>query len=313
MIDLAAVAALANRVGDAVDRVILGKRDQVDLILVALLARGHVLLQDVPGTGKTMLARSLAVALGLDFGRIQCTPDLLPNDITGVNIYDPRDATFRFRPGPVFAGIVLADEVNRATPRTQAALLEAMQEEQVTVDGTSHALAEPFIVVATQNPVEFEGTFPLPEAQLDRFLLCTSLGYPDRDEEAQLVTRSSRRRSTTEADAVTEAAELLSVMDVVDGVHVEPDVAAYIVEIVARTRRDESVVLGASTRASMALGAASRAAAAMDGRDFVIPDDVKSLVGPVLGHRIVLEPDARLRRLTPAKVLTAIVESIDLG
>ena len=313
MTDVAAVATLAGRVGDAVDRVILGKRAQVDLVLVALLARGHVLLQDVPGTGKTMLARSLAVALGLDFGRIQCTPDLLPNDITGVNIYDPRDASFRFRPGPVFAGIVLADEVNRATPRTQAALLEAMQEEQVTVDGTSHALAEPFIVVATQNPVEFEGTFPLPEAQLDRFLLCTTLGYPDRDEEAQLVTRSSRRRPPTDVDAVTDAAELLAVMDVVDTVHVEPDVAAYIVEIVARTRRDDSVVLGASARASMALGAASRAAAAMDGRDFVIPDDVKSLVGPVLGHRIVLEPDARLRRLTPTRVLSAIVESIDLG
>lgn len=313
MTDVAAAATLAGRVGDAVDRVILGKRDQVDLVLVALLARGHVLLQDVPGTGKTMLARSLALALGLDFGRIQCTPDLLPNDITGVNIYDPRDASFRFRPGPVFAGIVLADEVNRATPRTQAALLEAMQEEQVTVDGTSHALAEPFIVVATQNPVEFEGTFPLPEAQLDRFLLCTTLGYPDPDEEAQLVTRSSRRRPTTEVEGVTDAAELLSVMDVVDGVHVEPDVARYIVEIVACTRRDKSVVLGASARASMALGAASRAAAAMDGRDFVIPDDVKSLVGPVLGHRIVLEPDARLRRLTPDRVLTAIVESIDLG
>ena len=312
MTDIAAVASLAGRVGDAVDQVILGKRDEVDLIVVALLARGHVLLQDVPGTGKTLLARTLAAALGLDFGRIQCTPDLLPNDITGVNIYDPRDASFRFRPGPVFAGIVLADEVNRATPRTQAALLEAMQEEQVTVDGTSHPLAEPFIVVATQNPVEFEGTFPLPEAQLDRFLLCATLGYPDRNQEAQLVTRSSRRRPATEADAVTGADELLAAMDVVDAVHIEPDVAAYIVEIVGRTRRDESVVLGASARASMALGAASRAAAAMDGRDFVIPDDVKSLVGPVLGHRIVLQPDARLRRLTAATVLTAIVESIDL-
>lgn len=311
MTDVAAVSALAQRVGDAVEQVILGKRAQIDLALVAILGRGHVLLEDVPGTGKTMLARCLAGALGLEFGRIQCTPDLLPNDITGVNVYDPRDATFRFRPGPVFAGIVLADEVNRATPRTQAALLEAMQEEQVTVDGTSHLLSEPFLVVATQNSVEFEGTFPLPEAQLDRFLLSTSLGYPAAGEEAELVTRSSRRRFGGEA--VTDAAELLSAMETVDGVHIEDDVARYVVEVVRRTRDHEAISLGASTRASMALGAAARARAAMAGRDYVLPDDVKELVCPVLGHRLVLEPDARLRRVTPQKLLAGIIESIEIA
>lgn len=313
MTDVAGVAALAQRVGDAVERVILGKRTQIDLVLTAVLARGHVLLEDVPGTGKTMLARCLSAALGIEFGRIQCTPDLLPNDITGVNVYDPRDASFRFRPGPVFASIVLADEVNRATPRTQAALLEAMQEEQVTVDGTSHPLSEPFLVVATQNSVEFEGTFPLPEAQLDRFLLSTSLGYPTAGEEAQLVTRSSRHRSAGVIEPVTDAAELLSAMDAVDGVYIDHDVARYLVEVVRRTRDHEAITLGASTRASMSLGAAGRASAAMAGRDYVLPDDVKRLVGPVLGHRLVLEPDARLRRLTPEKLLTGIVESIDIG
>lgn len=313
MTDVAAVAGLTRRIGDSIERMILGKRPQIDLLLVAVLARGHVLVDDVPGTGKTMLARSLAMALGLEFGRIQCTPDLLPNDITGVNVYDPRDASFRFRPGPVFAGVVLADEVNRATPRTQAALLEAMQENQVTVDGTSHSLAEPFLVVATQNPVEFEGTFPLPEAQLDRFLLSSSLGYPAPAEEAELVTRSSRHRAAGEVEVVTDSSELLAAMDAVDGVHIDSTVARYIVEIVRRTREHDSILLGASTRASMALGAAGRAKAAMDGRDFLLPDDVKSLVEAVLAHRIVLEPDARLRRLTSPQVLAAIVDTVEIG
>jgi MoxR-like ATPase len=308
--DVVAVASLARRVVDSVEAVIVGKRPQIELVLTAVLGRGHVLLEDVPGTGKTMLARSMAGALGLHFGRIQCTPDLLPNDITGVNVYDPRDASFRFRPGPVFAGIVLADEINRSTPRTQAALLEAMQEEQVTVDGTTHPLPDPFVVFATQNPVEFEGTFPLPEAQLDRFMLSTRLGYPDATEEAGLVARSTSFSRKALAEPVTDQAEVVAAIETIDGVHIEADVAGLIVEAVTRCRGHESVVLGPSTRASMALGAACRARAATDERDYVIPDDVKALAIPVLAHRVVLDADARLRRITPEAVVSSIVSSI---
>lgn len=313
MSDVAAVAELAGKVADSVERVIVGKRPQIELALTAVLGRGHLLLEDVPGTGKTMLARCLAIALGLEFGRIQCTSDLLPNDITGVSVYDPRDASFRFRPGPVFAGVVLADEINRATPRTQAALLEAMQEEQVTVDGVSHPLSQPFLVIATQNPVEFEGTFPLPEAQLDRFLLATTLGYPTAEEESGLVASRVARHSTDRVESVTDATELLAATESVDAVHVEERVAEYVVELVGATRGHASVVLGASTRASLALGTAGRARAAMEGRDYVIPDDVKSLAVPVLAHRIVLDPDARLRRLTPQKLIASLVESVGVG
>ena len=308
MTDVAAVAELSERVADAVEKVILGKRDKIELTLTAVLGRGHVLFEDVPGTGKTMLARSIAVALGLGFGRIQCTPDLLPNDITGVSVYDPRDASFSFRPGPVFAGIVLADEINRATPRTQAALLEAMQEEQVTVDGTSHALSRPFVVFATQNPVEFEGTFPLPEAQLDRFMLSVTLGYPAAGEEARLVTRTGPRLVDT-MESVSESGEIAAVMEAVDTVHMDDAVADYIVALARATREHESVVLGASTRAAQALGSAARARAAMNARDYVVPDDVKALAVPVLSHRLVLDPDARLRRITTSMLIESVIDS----
>jgi MoxR-like ATPase len=310
MTDVATVADLAGRVVASMERVVVGKRLELVLLVTAVLARGHVLVEDVPGTGKTLVARSLAASLGLEFRRIQCTPDLLPNDITGVNVYDRGTASFEFRPGPVFAGVVLADEINRATPRTQAALLEAMQEEQVTVDGVSHRMADPFVVLATQNPIEFEGTFPLPEAQVDRFMLTSRLGYLTTEEERHLVQSGLRSASTI--DPVTDSGELRRAMEAVASVHVDDAVAAYVVEIAQRTRRHDSVALGASTRASLALTSAARSAAAIEGRDYVLPDDVKRLAAPVLAHRLMLDPDARLRRVTPVDLVRSIVESVGI-
>ncbi len=302
------VERLAGDIITGIERVIVGKRDVAERLVVALFARGHVLLDDVPGTGKTMLARSLAASTGLDFKRIQCTPDLLPGDITGVNVFDPATASFRFRAGPVFAHIVLADEVNRATPRTQAALLEAMQERQVTVDGETRGLGEPFLVIATQNPVEFEGTFPLPEAQLDRFLMSLEVGYPSGGEEAGLVAGTAGTHAVESIQPVVDRTDLVAGFEEVDRVHVSPEIAAFVVDLVHRTRSTPSLTLGASTRASLALASAARALAAVRGRDFVLPDDIKELALSVLAHRLIVDAEARLRGLDAGSILEAILE-----
>jgi MoxR-like ATPase len=279
-------------VEEQVGRVIVGKADQTRLLIVALLADGHVLLDDVPGVAKTLLVRTISAALGLAFSRIQCTPDLLPGDITGSLVFDQRLSQFEFRPGPLFANVVLADEINRATPRAQSAFLEAMEERGVTVDGTTHSLPRPFVVLATQNPIELKGTFPLPEAQVDRFLLCLRMGYPSAAEEVLMLERFRRGDPLAEVTAVVGAKDLAAVRAAVREVHISADVAAYIVALAAATRESSSLRLGASPRASLALQHAAQAAAALAGRDFVTPDDVQGLVRPVLAHRLLLARDA---------------------
>ena len=289
-------AALGAAVAEQVGRVIVGKADRTRLLTVALLADGHVLLDDVPGVAKTLLVRTLAAALGLSFSRIQCTPDLLPGDVTGSLVFDQRAGEFDFRPGPVFANIVLADEINRATPRTQSAFLEAMQERGVTVDGVTHALPDPFLILATQNPVEQKGTFPLPEAQVDRFLISLRLGYPDAGEEATMLERFRETDPLADVRAAVTPEEVTAAQAAVRKVHVSNDVAGYVVALVRATRESALVRLGASPRASLALQRAAQASAALDGRGFVVPDDVQALVEPVLAHRLVLARDAHPRR-----------------
>jgi MoxR-like ATPase len=298
-----------------VEHVIVGKRPTLEYILVALLCEGHVLLEDVPGSGKTMLARSIATSLGISFKRIQCTPDLLPNDITGVSVFNQKSGEFEFHAGPIFVNILLADEINRATPRTQAALLEAMQEQQVTVDGVTRDLPRPFLVLATQNPVEYEGTFPLPEAQLDRFLMRLSMGYPSRADERQILVNLWREHPITKLGKVVDGYELLSLQKRVWDVNVDATLQDYIVSLAEATRDHPDLSLGVSPRGTLALLKASQALAAIRGRDYVIPEDVKTLVPLTLAHRLILKPEAELRGHTAHTVLEQVLEKtpLDLG
>jgi len=309
------ITEFTDRVVRNVETVIVGKRHQIELLMTALLCQGHVLVEDVPGTGKTMLARATAVSLGISFKRLQCTPDLLPNDITGVSVFNQRTGEFDFRPGPVFVNILLADEINRATPRTQAALLEAMQERQVTVDGVTRPLSPPFLVLATQNPIEYEGTFPLPEAQLDRFLMRLSLGYPEADDEAQILRNLKKQHPIERAAQVVDGAELLELYDSVGDVHVDESLERYILSIVRATRSHSDVALGASPRGSLALYKTAQALAALRGRDYVVPDDIKTLAPYTLTHRLIIKPDSQLRGRTAGAILDEILEdtALDIG
>ena len=300
----------SQAVKENVGRVIIGKADVTELLLVALLTEGHVLLEDVPGIGKTTLAKALARSLDCSFARIQFTPDLLPSDVTGLNYYNQKSQDFEFRPGPVLSQMLLADEINRATPRTQSSLLEAMQERQVTLDGETHRLPQPFMVLATQNPIELEGTFPLPEAQLDRFLLQVRLGYPTEDEEEEILLTYQTNDPLVELQPVVSADEVLELQRAVREIHISTDVRHYILRVVRTTREHEAVDLGASPRGTLSLFKASQALAALRDRDFVIPSDVQHLCASVLTHRLHISPQIRLRGRTPDEVVAEIVGSV---
>jgi MoxR-like ATPase len=304
------VMAFAERVVDNVERVIIGKRREVELALVALICGGHVLIEDVPGVGKTVLAKSIAASLGCHFKRIQFTPDLLPSDITGVSVYNQRTGVFEYRPGPIVANLVLADEINRATPKTQSALLESMEERQVTVDGETFPLPEPFIVLATQNPIEYEGTFPLPEAQLDRFLLRLALGYPGRAGELALLDRQARGHPLDALQQVADTRALKHAQRAVQEVYADPAVKEYIVLLAEATRSHEDVYLGVSPRGSLALFHAARALAGLRGRDYVLPDDVKELAVPALAHRLIVSPAARMKNIDGRDVVEDLLQLV---
>jgi len=294
----------------AIEKVLIGKSAEVELAIIGLAAGGHLLIEDVPGVGKTMLAKSLARATGCTFKRIQFTPDLLPSDVTGVSIYNQRSGEFEFRAGPIVAHVVLADEINRATPKTQSALLEAMEEHQVTVEGITRPLPAPFIVLATQNPIEYEGTFPLPEAQLDRFLLRIHLGYPEPAHEAAVLQNQMLRHPIEDLGAVTSASDLQQVQQAVRGVHVDPGLQRYIVHVVGLTRDHPDVYLGASPRGSLSLMRASQARAMLQARDYVIPDDVKALAAAALAHRLIMSPEARMRNATARAVIDQVLREV---
>jgi MoxR-like ATPase len=291
------------------EQVIVGKSQSVELVVIGLLCQGHVLIEDVPGVGKTMLARSLAKSLNCTFNRIQFTPDMLPSDVTGVSIFNQQKREFEFRAGPIMGQIVLADEVNRATPKTQASLLEAMEEHQVTVDGITHPLPKPFMVLATQNPIEYEGTFPLPEAQLDRFLLRVRIGYPSASEEMRVMSEQQFRHPIEALQPVVDREDLLRAIEDVRQIYVSPAIQKYIIDLVGRTRHSGDVYLGASPRGSLALFRAGQARAALQARDHVLPDDIKALAIPVLGHRIIVSPAARLRELSADRIVQEMLYS----
>ena len=308
---LADVKVHGDRILDEIGAAVVGKREPLRLMLMGLLADGHVLLEDVPGLAKTLAARSFARVTGLGFARVQFTPDLLPSDVTGSSIWNQRDASFEFRPGPIFTNLLLADEINRAPPKTQAALLEAMQEHQVTSDGVTRPLERPFLVLATQNPIEYEGTYPLPEAQLDRFLLRTAFGYPGEDDEWEMLARRIERRTDDVVlDPVVDRARLLEMQAALEDVHVGVDVGRYAVALVRATRESASVAVGSSPRGSLALLKLSRCRAALDGRDFVTPDDVKTVAIPALAHRLVLKPELWVERRTGADVVSEVLDAV---
>jgi MoxR-like ATPase len=305
------VAAPAEAILDEVERAVVGKRDVLELVLLALLADGHVLLEDVPGVAKTLIARSFATATGLRFGRVQFTPDLLPSDVTGSSVFDQRTANFEFRPGPVFCNLLLGDEINRAPPKTQAALLEAMEERQVTADDGTHELERPFLVLATQNPIEYEGTYPLPEAQLDRFLVRLRVGYPTGDDEwAMLDARARRGTDAVALNAIIDGRGLRRLQAAVEAVHVGAAVGRYMVALATATRASSEVEVGASPRGSLALLRLSRARAALEGRDFVVPDDVKAVAVPALAHRLVLRPELWVRRVDAGDVVARVLDDV---
>jgi MoxR-like ATPase len=308
---LAEVGRIAMRLVDEVEKAVVGKREALELLVLGLLADGHVLLEDYPGLAKTLMARSFAQVASMDFSRIQFTPDLMPSDVTGSSIFDQRTSDFRFRPGPIFANLLLADEINRAPPKTQAALLEAMQERQVTIEGETRRLGPPFLVLATQNPIEYEGTYPLPEAQLDRFLLRMSVGYPEREDEWRvLANRAERRTDDVELDAVVDRETLLELQRACEEVHVSEPVGLYMVDVVAATRTAQSVQVGASPRGSLALLKLSRCRAALDGRDFVTPDDVKAVAVPALAHRLTLRPELWVQRVSGEDIVRDRLETV---